>query len=288
MKWLWLGLAIATALYGAMSFLLYTRQTRLIFFPDAVLESTPAVVGVPYEEVWIPLRNGQGVTERIHGWWMPVSQQERGALLYFHGNGGNIGSNVNHAARFHRMGLSVLLVDYRGYGQSEGAFPQEATVYQDAQAAWNYLTQQRGYRPEQVMIFGHSLGGAIAINLAVQQPQAAGLIVQGSFTSMGEMAHRTTPFSFLPINWLLTQRFNSIEKVSRLEMPVFYIHGVEDREVPADMSQSLYEASPTPKHIWLVPGAGHNGLADVAGQAFFDQIKAFLDLSLYPDPPSEP
>lgn len=282
MKLLGLALAIAAALYGAMSLLLYTRQARLIFFPEAILESTPAVVGIPYEDVWIPVSHGQGATELIHGWWMPVPQGERGALLYFHGNGGNIGSNVNHAARFHRMGLSVLLVDYRGYGQSQGAFPQERTVFQDAQAAWTYLIQQRGYQPGQVMIFGHSLGGAIAIDLAVQQPQAAGLIVQGSFTSMEEMAYRTTPFGWLPIDWLLTQRFDSIEKVSRLGMPVFYIHGVEDREVPADMSQSLYEASPAPKRIWLVPNAGHNGLADVAGETFFDQIKSFLELSLKP------
>lgn len=273
-----MGLAIAAAVYGGMSALLYMRQTRLIFFPDEALESTPADVGVDFEEVWIEIPVADGV-ERVHGWWMPASgtpQGERGALLYLHGNGANIGANVNHAARFHQMGLSVLLVDYRGYGMSDGAFPQEATVYQDAQASWDFLVNELGYAPEQVFIYGHSLGGAIAIDLAVRQPDAAGLIVQSSFTSILDMTHRTTPFGWLPVDQLLTQRFDSIAKVSQLQMPVFFMHGLEDGQVPADMSETLYAASPDPKQLWLVPDAGHNDLARVTGSEFFIQVEAFL------------
>ncbi|MBE9098687.1 alpha/beta hydrolase [Vacuolonema iberomarrocanum] len=278
MKWILMGLAIAAAVYGGMSALLYMRQTRLIFFPDEALESTPADVGVDFEEVWIEIPVVDGV-ERVHGWWMPASgtpQGERGALLYLHGNGANIGANVNHAARFHQMGLSVLLVDYRGYGMSDGAFPQEATVYQDAQASWDFLVNELGYAPEQVFIYGHSLGGAIAIDLAVRQPDAAGLIVQSSFTSILDMTHRTTPFGWLPVDQLLTQRFDSIAKVPQLQMPVFFMHGLEDGQVPADMSETLYTASPDPKQLWLVPDAGHNDLARVTGPEFFIQVEAFL------------
>lgn len=278
-KWFGVGVAIALSLYGILSLLLYLRQTRLIFFPSSVIESTPATVGLTYEDVWIEVPTAQG-TERLHAWWIPAATNERGALLYLHGNGDNMGANVNHAARFQRMGLSVLMIDYRGYGLSEGAFPSEKTVYEDAQAGWDYLTGSLGYTPEQVVVFGHSLGGAIAINLAVQHPNAAGLIVQGSFTSMQDMAERTISFGVLPINWLLTQRFDSVSKVNRLRVPVFYIHGLADHQVPADMSHSLYEASPQPKRLWLVPDAGHNGLAEVAGSAFFKQIEAFLTQAL--------
>lgn len=278
-KWFGVGVAIALSLYGILSLLLYFRQTRLIFFPSAVIESTPATVGLAFEEVWIEVPTAKG-TERLHAWWIPAATNERGALLYLHGNGDNMGANVNHAARFQRMGLSVLMIDYRGYGLSEGAFPSEKTVYEDAQAGWDYLAGPLGYAPEQVVVFGHSLGGAIAINLAVQHPNAAGLIVQGSFTSMQDMAERTVSFGFLPINWLLTQRFDSVSKVKRLQVPVFYIHGLADHQVPADMSQRLYEASPQPKQLWLVPNAGHNGLAEVAGSAFFEQVEAFLSQAL--------
>lgn len=279
MKWILMGLAIAAALYGGMSALLYARQTRLIFFPDKALESTPADVGIDFEEVWIEIPVTNGV-ERVHGWWMPTVGSppgERRALLYLHGNGANIGANVNHAARFHQMGLSVLLVDYRGYGRSDGAFPQEATVYEDAQASWNFLVEELGYAPAQIFIYGHSLGGAIAIDLAVRQPDAAGLIVQSSFTSMMDMANRTTPFGFLPLNQILTQRFDSVAKVPQLQMPVFFMHGLADEQVPADMSEALYAASPEPKHLWLVPEAGHNDLARVAGVEFFVQVEAFLN-----------
>ncbi|MEO1149031.1 MAG: alpha/beta fold hydrolase [Cyanobacteria bacterium J06638_22] len=278
MKWILMGLAIATALYGGMSAFLYVRQTRLIFFPEEALESTPADVNVAFEEVWIEIPVEDGV-ERVHGWWMPVTgnpQGERGALLYLHGNGSNIGANVNHAARFHQMGLSVLLVDYRGYGMSDGGFPQEATVYEDAQASWEFLVNELGYRPEQVFIYGHSLGGAIAIDLAIRQPDAAGLMVQGSFTSMLDMANRTTSFGWLPIDQLLTQRFDSIAKVPQLQMPVFFMHGLEDDQIPADMSEMLHAASPEPKRLWLVPDAGHNDLARVSGPEFFTQVEAFL------------
>jgi fermentation-respiration switch protein FrsA (DUF1100 family) len=197
-------------------------------------------------------------------------------MLYLHGNGLNIGANADYAVRWQRLGLSVLLFDYRGYGQSEGAFPSEAAVYQDADAAWRYLTEDRGIAPEEILIYGHSLGGAIAIDLAVRQPRAAGLIVESSFTSIRDMAYRTTPFGFLPIDQILTQRFDSIRKVPRLQVPVLYAHGAQDVQVPADMSEALYAATRSPKMLWISPTGGH-AIGNVDGDGYGQAIREFLD-----------
>ena len=271
-------------LYGAACLGLYLQQTRMMFFPSSVIETTPGDLGLVYEEVWVPVVPQTAATtrpiERLHGWWIPAEGRERGVLLYLHGNGSNVGGNVAHASRFQQMGLSVLLIDYRGYGKSEGAFPSEAAVYEDAAAAWQYLTETRQIMPGQIVIYGHSLGGAIALNLASQLPTAAGIIVQSSFTSMFDMVHRSTVFGFLPIQQLLTQRFDSIRKVSQLQMPSLFIHGIDDVQVPADMSEALYAAAPQPKRLWLVPNAGHNNVADIAGAEYFKVVEHFLEKCL--------
>ena len=261
--------------YLGVSLFLYFRQTRFIFFPSPYVETTPDAFNLNYQDVWIPVRAGDR-TVQLHGWWIPA-QQERGVVLYLHGNGSNIGANVAQAARFHELNLSVLLIDYRGYGQSGGGFPNEASVYQDAEAAWSYLVGQQGISPKKIVLYGHSLGGAIAINLALQHPEAAGLIVQSSFTSIENMTYRTTPYRFLPISLILTQRFDSISKVRSLKMPVLFIHGTADLNVPSDMSESLYNAAPQPKQLWIVPDAGHNNVADIAGADYLSVVKAFVE-----------
>jgi len=252
----------------------------MIFFPSRTIETTPGDLGLVYEDVAVPISlpnsAAKSQVEQLHAWWIPAEGQTQGVLLYLHGNGVNIGANAFHASRFQRMGLSVLLIDYRGYGKSEGAFPSEAAVYEDAAAAWQYLTAERKIDPAQILIYGHSLGGAIAIDLAIRHPTAAGLIVQSSFTSMSNMVHRSTAFGFLPIDLLLTQRFDSIRKVSQLRMPTLFIHGMEDTRVPADMSEALYAAARQPKRLWLVPYAGHNDVADIAGAEYFRVVESFL------------
>lgn len=270
-------LAAAAAIYGAIALAVASRQQQMIFFPSPTITQTPADFGAAYEEVWLPVQQGDR-TERIHGWWIPVppGQPQRGVMLYLHGNGLNIGANADYAVRWQRLGLSVFLFDYRGYGRSEGAFPSEAAVYRDADAAWRYLTQARGIAPEDILIYGHSLGGAIAIDLAVRQPRAAGLIVESSFTSIRDMAYRTTPFGFLPIDQILTQRFDSIRKVPYLQVPVLYAHGAQDAQVPADMSEALYAATRSPKMLWISPTGGH-AIGDVDGDGYGQAIREFLD-----------
>lgn len=266
---------LAIAYFGACLFL-YLRQNRFIFFPAPVIETTPAELELKYEEVWIPVNRKSGKIERIHGWWIPSEIPSNRVLLYLHGNGVNIGANVNHAARFHQLGFSVLLIDYRGYGLSEGSFPTEDTVFVDAETSWNYLVQERGISPEQIFLYGHSLGGAIAIDLAIRQPNAAGVIVQSSFTTMREMVDYRFHFWMFPIDLLLTHRFDSRAKMSQLQIPVLFIHGTADPEIPSEMSEQLYGSAPDPKWLFLVPEAGHNNVATVAGEAYFQMVRDFI------------
>jgi pimeloyl-ACP methyl ester carboxylesterase len=265
-----------------------------------------------YQDVWLPIPAKTGAVESVHGWWIPASEKpgkfrgevreavpvplslgeskeaipvsplNKGKLgrvvLYLHGNGSNVGANVEHANRFHRLGLSVFLIDYRGYGNSQGDFPSESQVYQDTQLAWDYLVKQRGINPNQIYIYGHSLGGAIAIDLAVRHPEAAGLIVEGSFTSVRAMVDfQKGLFWMFPIDFLLTQRFDSLAKVDRLQMPVLFIHGTADNVVPAQMSKKLFDAAPDPKQLYMVPDGGHNNAAQIGGVEYLRVVSKFLD-----------
>jgi uncharacterized protein len=285
-------------IYLAICGVLYFRQTRMIFFPSPYVEVTPAGLGLTYEELWLPVAadtvdttaspslspspspSPSPSSPHLHGWWIPAIGPETGVLLYLHGNGFNIGANLAHAARFHQLGFSVLLMDYRGYGRSEGGFPNENQVYQDAEIMWQYLVQTRQIPPDRIIVYGHSLGGAIAIDLAARHPQLAGLIVDGSFTSMRQMVALSPVLRFFPIDWLLTQQFNSLEKIDNLQMPVLFIHGTADAKVPAVMSQALYEAAPQPKQLYLVPDAGHNNVAEVAGLKYLEVVQQFVQQAL--------
>jgi alpha-beta hydrolase superfamily lysophospholipase len=271
-----LGAFIAIA-YTSVCLSLLVRQNRFIFLPSPRIEITPERFNLRYQDVWLPVSAHSGKVERIHGWWIPAAQPETGVMLYLHGNGINIGANVAQASYFHQLGFSVFLIDYRGYGRSDGGFPTEATVYQDAQIAWDYLVQQRQVNPQRIFIYGHSLGGAIAIDLAVRHPKAAGLIVESSFTSMQEMADLKGWSRMFPVDLLLTQRFDSAAKVKLLKLPVLFTHGTLDERVPFQMSQTLFAATPKPKQLALFPGASHNNLAEIAGPQYLQVIQKFIE-----------
>ena len=271
---IWVILSLVTA-YCSVCIFLFFYQPRLIFFPSPDLEKTPADLNIPYQEVWLPVEVATSQPQFIHGWWMEANKQSDRALLYLHGNAENIAANINHANFFRELGFSVLLIDYRGYGRSQGKFPNELQVYEDAAVAWNYLHDERKIPSDRIFIYGHSLGGAIAIDLAVKQPDAGGLIVDSSFTSIREMIALRNIFSIFPVDLILTQRFESIEKLPNLKMPVLFIHGSDDLTVPAFMSQNLYAVAPEPKKIVIIPGADHNNLAQIAP---YDYKKAVLSL----------
>ncbi|MBD2100670.1 alpha/beta fold hydrolase [Leptolyngbya sp. FACHB-261] len=262
-------------LYLLVCLILWSQQRHFIFQPERIIQTTPAVYQLKYQDVYLPVTNSDGVANHLHGWWIPAAQPDSKVLLYLHGTGANIGANVEHARRLHQLGFSVLLIDYRGYGHSGGKFPSETQVYQDAEIAWNYLIQQQ-IKPQQIFIYGHSLGGAIAINLAIHHPEAAGLMVESTFTSMSEMARRNSRFWFVPTDLLLTQRFASLDKISLLKLPILLLHGTADHTVPFQMSQRLFAAAPTTKELVLIPGGDHNNNAQVNGARYRQAVQAFV------------
>lgn len=252
--------------YIACCILLFFLQTRLIFQPTPTIAKTPDAFNIPYQEVWLPVKAQSRKIEKLHGWWLPAANRKSlGTLLYLHGRGLNIGANITQSYRFRQLGFSVLLIDYRGYGRSQGSFPKESQVYEDAEVAYNYLVKQRQLLPSQILFYGHSMGGAVAIELAIRHPEAAGLIVHNSFTSMVDMVENNTFMRFFPVRLLLTQRFDSLAKVKSLRMPILFVHGIADPFVPATMSKKLYASSPEYKKVLLVPNARHNN-----GDAFFN------------------
>jgi uncharacterized protein len=259
---------------------LFVRQRQAIYRPGKTYAFTPAApeFHLPYETVRFPVDRRSA--QELQGWWLPAPQADEPldllpaeprrivksskVLLYLCGVGHNMGDH-NYLTRLQalrQLGFSVLIFDYRGYGQSDGEFPQETQMYQDAQAAWDYLTQVRQIPPEDIVLYGESLGGAIAIDLASQQPRASALIVQSSFSSMQAIVQRWDWSKYFPIGLLLTERFDSIRKIKTIQMPVLLIHGMQDPVVPYSMSQTLYAAAPAPKSLWLVPEGGHVGIYD--------------------------
>jgi pimeloyl-ACP methyl ester carboxylesterase len=267
-------LGLAGVIYLALCGWLWVAQRQLMFLPSPTLQATPTAYGLAYKDVWIPVTSAGG--GQLHGWWLPADSYSELTILYLHGNAGNVSSNLEKAMELRSLGANVLAIDYRGYGLSSGPFPSEQRLYDDAWAGWKFLQRDQGISPQHLVIYGHSLGGAIGIELARQIPHLAGLIVEGSFTSMADMATLSQYNGWFPVRQLLTQQFASIAKVTQLKVPTLYLHGLADASVPAAMSQALYEATSAPKDLWLVPEADHNDLADWAGDEFHRRLRQFL------------
>jgi hypothetical protein len=279
-KWAFAGIsAMIVIAYVSGCAYMWANQKYYIFMPQRELSQTPADHDLKFEDIYLPVssENG-GRIERMHCWWIPADQPSNRYLIYLHGSAFNIGANISHALRFKNLGFSVLLISYRGYGRSEGNFPTEVQVYADAETAWDYLVYHKGISPGNIYIYGHSLGGAVAINLAIARPEAGGLIVEAAFTSIADMGRQHKLYRFLPIELITHQRFDSINKINRLKMPVLILHGTEDSVVPYEMSRQLYEKAPGPKRIKLILGGGHNNSARVGGAEYLNTVKEFIDL----------
>lgn len=271
--------AVLLVVYAGASTYLWARQAYFIFRPQRRIASTPADYQLPFEDVYFRVRDGISNSERIHAWWIPAEYPADRHLLYLHGSALNIAANITHARRFHRMGFSVLLVSYRGYGKSDGMFPSEATVYSDARAAWSYLTDQKGIDPASIFIYGHSLGGAVAIELATDHSEAGGLIIEAAFTSIADLAREIPKYRFFPLDLIVHQRFESIKKVDRLQVPVLYLHGTDDRLVPPEMSRELFRHTASAKRLKFITGGGHNNSAAVGGDEYLRAVKNFIDFA---------
>jgi pimeloyl-ACP methyl ester carboxylesterase len=253
--------------YVAAGAVLWAGQTRLIFEPMRSLVVKPAELAFPVAEVMIPVRTASAEAQMLHAWWMPVARADAKVILYFHGNDGNVSTSIGATALLRELGYAVLVVDYRGYGESDGVFPKEATIYEDAEAALAALVDRWLVKPRDVYVYGHSLGAAVAIDLAAKHPELGGLIVESGFTSIYDMARLESKYEIYPVSLLLNQRFESIKKVSQLALPVLYIHGTADRVVPYSMGVALFEQSGGFKRFVAVPGGGHENNAAVAPAA---------------------
>jgi fermentation-respiration switch protein FrsA (DUF1100 family) len=209
---------------------------------------------------------------RLHGWHLPGAT-DRPLVLFCHGNAGNISHRLASLRLLQDLGLAVFIFDYRGYGQSEGT-PSEEGTYADARGALAWL-QQRGWGREQLIYFGESLGAAVALQLAVEQPPA-GLVLEAPFTSIAAMGRHHNPLLYFLLGWLLDARYDNLAKIGRIRSPLLIIQGEADTIVPPAMSRRLYEAAGGPKILRLIPGADHNDLLFVGGKASREAWREFL------------
>ncbi|MGL6139167.1 MAG: alpha/beta hydrolase [Planktothrix sp.] len=272
-------LAVGAIAYFCACLFMFFQQTRFIFFPSRLISSTPDDVGLSYQDIELKISTPSGKIETVHCWWIPSEiNPNQKVIIDLHGNRNTIGGNIGYAELFHEMGLSVLLVEYRGYGRSTNRFPSEKTVYQDVEVAWNYLVNERQINPHNIYVFGHSLGGAIAIDLAFKHPEIAGLIIESSFTNIREMIDYKKRYWMFPINLILTQKFDSLAKIPTLKMPLLLTHGTEDELIPKTMSEDLFNAATEPKQLLIVAGAGHNNVRQVGGEEYWETVQQFLTL----------
>lgn len=246
-------------------------EKQLIYFPERY-------PGGLYEEAQrlcpdledVSLTAGDGVA--LHAWLAPPVKPTERTLLWLHGNAGNISYRLDMLLRLVHLPAQVLLLDYRGYGKSEGE-PSEAGLYRDARAGWDWLTKERGVSPSNLVIFGKSLGGAPACELATHV-NAAGLIVQSSFTSVPDMAGRVLP---IYPKFMVRTKMDSVNKVGKISCPKLFVHGSRDEVVPFSHGKRLFAAACEPKAFHEVPGALHNETYLVGGDAYLDRLRAFLD-----------
>lgn len=267
-----LGALAGTAVLAAPGCaLLETRERELVFRPVRDDVRTPADRGLPYEELWIDVAGEGGRRERVHGWWIPAAQPGSPVALYLHGVRWSLGNNLFRIARWHALGFAMLAIDYRGFGRSDGALPSEAQIRADARAAWAEL-MRREPRREQRFIYGHSLGAAVAIDLAADVDGAAGVIAEAGFTSLADVvAERSRALA-----WLVTQRFDALERARALKIPALYVHGTADSLVPPAMSERLYAATPSPKRLHWIEGAGHGNWGGTGLDALRRTVVAFV------------
>ena len=262
-----LGIVVLIAVgYVLAAAYLYFFQEKFVYRPSARIEATPASVGMYYEEVALVASDGV----RLTGWYLPLADA-RGTVLFCHGNAGNISDLLGVAKDAHRLGLGILLFDYRGYGQSEGT-PSEEGTHRDAEAAWNYLVQEAGLAPDQIAIIGRSLGGPIAARLARDKTPAA-LFLEATFTSIPELGQELYPI--FPVGLLARYEYPTLEYLKQVQCPVLVSHSRDDRFIVFAHGQRLYEAASQPKAFTKLRG-GHSSAFSEDAATYEAGVEAFL------------
>jgi len=243
-------------------------EQHFIYFPESELVLTPDRYALPFEEVFFDTEDGM----RLHGWYVP-GEAGQPVVLFFHGNAGNISHRVENLWYLNRLGLGVLIFDYRGYGKSAGR-PGEKGLALDARAAQQWLAG-RGWTPREMVYFGRSLGAAVALQLASEIPPGA-LILESPFSSIAALGRHHYPLLSRLLGWMIEDRYDNLTRVVRLDAPLLIFHGDRDSIVPIRMGRELFDAAPEPKQFHTIPGAGHNDTYELGGQLYWQQWQDFL------------
>lgn len=257
---------ILVSVWILLSLLLYFFQPKFVYIPWSELATTPVAAGLPYEDVWLTTNDNV----KIHGWFVP-HENPRATLLFLHGNGGNISHRLEKLLIYHQLDLSVFIIDYRGYGLSEGR-PSEQGTYRDAESAWHYLTKDKHIPGKQIVIYGESLGGAVAAHLA-GNVKAGALVLESVFTSVVAMGKHYYPY--LPVKLLVRIKYPTINYLSQVQYPVLIIHSPHDDIVPYQHGEKLYEAANDPKSFLEITG-DHNGGFFESGEVYRQGLDRFL------------
>lgn len=263
-------LFLVSTVYLLIILLVYFFQHKLLFFPDKNLIANPGFYGYKYENVNFNTSD----TVSLHGWYIPADSA-RYTLLFCHGNAGNISHRLESIKQFHELGLNIFIFDYRGYGESEGSISEKGT-YLDSQAAWNYLLEEKNIDSKSIIIFGRSLGAAVACDLAVKK-QPIALIMESPFISVPDLAVQI--YWFLPVRWLSRFEYNNLEKIQKLNCPIWIIHSKQDEIIPFSHGHKLFENAKPPKKFLEIQGAHNDGFL-VSQKIYISKLMQFLE-SLY-------
>lgn len=269
LKWLRMVLiaAVAAILFWTIAAMLF--EEKFIYFPDKYpsgpYDQAKAIPNL--RDCWITTADGV----KIHGWYASA-ESAKATLVISHGNAGNISHRYLILRSLQRRGYNVLMYDYRGYGRSEGS-PSEEGLYEDGRAAFDYVSTLPGVQPSRIFLWGTSLGGAIAVDVALHR-RAAGLILESTFTSAKDVARLAYPF--LPVHLTLRTKLNSIDKIQTLLVPILVIHGSRDDIIPVSLGRRLFQAANEPKEYYEIPAADHNDTFFIGGEEYFDRIDRFV------------
>lgn len=269
--------ALATALTMGCA-TLDERQRAWIFQPSDRAWGSTAELAQDMDDVWVEFHSKvTGEPARLHGLWAPASRNAAKApvLLYLHGARWNVAGSAPRIRRMQDLGFSVLAIDYRGFGKSTPGLPSEEMAYEDAKAAWEWLAARHPQR--QRYIFGHSLGGAIAIDLASKVEDERGTIVEGTFTSIPDVAS-TMKWGWLPVGPFITQRFESVRKVDKIGSPLLVVHGSNDKLIRSELGRRLYEAANGSKQFLLVEGGSHHSTMAVGESMYRQALRELFSL----------
>jgi uncharacterized protein len=259
---------ICAASYIGIAVFLAVFQSHYVYFPEREIIATPRDGGMAFDEVSFQSSDGL----RISAWYIPA-KNSRGVLLFCHGNGGNISHRLESIRIFNRLGLNVLIFDYRGYGQSEGS-PTEEGTYRDAESAYQYLSRVRKINPSRIIIFGRSLGGAVAARIAGKQNPGA-LIIESAFTSIPDAASDLYPW--LPVKIMARIHYATVNDIGQARCPVLIVHSRDDEMISIRHGRRIFEAAKEPKAFLEITGSHNNGFAD-SGKRYEEGLNAFISL----------